>query len=104
MAAVCAPLRGIPGRPVRLEVMDVAREVIAAAEGRASALVSGDPERLGELLHEQFRWTTHAGETFNRSDYIRRNTTGHTIWLSQVLTDIEVLVVGRYRRSPGRGH
>ena len=74
--------------------MDAAQQVIAAAEARASALAAGDAELLGELLHEQFRWTTHAGNTFNRSDYIRRNTAGLTVWRSQDLTNVEVVVVG----------
>ena len=74
--------------------MDDAQQVIAAAEDRASVLAAGDAERLRELLHEQFRWTTHVGETFNRSEYIRRNTEGHTVWRSQDLTNAEAVVVG----------
>ncbi len=42
------------------------------------ALAAGDAEGLRELLHEQFRWTTHLGQTFDRSEYIRRNTEGYT--------------------------
>ena len=74
--------------------MEVAQQVIAAAQARASALAAGDAERLEELLHELFRWTTHAGQTFGRSDYIRRNTAGHHVWRSQELTNVEVIVVG----------
>jgi hypothetical protein len=47
--------------------MSTEEEVIAAAEERASALAVGDAERLSGLLHEDFRWTTHVGETYRRS-------------------------------------
>jgi ketosteroid isomerase-like protein len=74
--------------------MDATHEVMAAAEDRAGALAAGDAGRLRELLHEEFAWTTHVGETLDRSEYIRRNTTGTSIWRSQQLTDPEVVVVG----------
>lgn len=74
--------------------MDDAQQVIAAAKDRASALAAGDAERLRELLHEQFRWTTHVGVTYDRSEYIRRNTEGDTVWRSQDLTNAEVVLVG----------
>ena len=74
--------------------MGATQEVINAAEDRASALVAGDGERLRELLHEGFRWTTHVGRTFDRSEYIRRNTEGQTVWRSQALADAQVVVVG----------
>ena len=74
--------------------MGAQEEVIAAAEERASALARGDAERLSGLLHEDFRWTTHAGETYSRSEYVRRNTAGHTVWRSQDLSSVEVVVVG----------
>jgi Domain of unknown function (DUF4440) len=74
--------------------MDAEQQVIKAAKGRASALAAGDAERLLQLLHEQFRWTTHTGQTFDRSEYIRRNTEGHTVWRSQALANIDVVVVG----------
>jgi len=74
--------------------MGAAQEVIKAAEDRASALAAGDAERLRELLHEQFRWTTHVGQIFDRSEYIHRNTEGLTVWRSQALSDSQVVVVG----------
>ena len=74
--------------------MGAEEEVIAAAKERASALAVGDAERLSGLLHEDFRWTTHMGETYNRSEYVRRNTEGHTVWRSQDLSSAEVVVVG----------
>ena len=75
--------------------MSVAMQVIRAAEARALALASGDAESLRELLHEEFRWTAHVGETYDRAEYIRRNTEGHTIWRSQKLLHPEVLIVGK---------
>lgn len=69
-------------------------QVIAAAEERASALAAGDVARLSDLLHEDFRWTTHLGETYDRSAYIHRNTRGDTLWRSQELRHAEVVVVG----------
>lgn len=74
--------------------MGAEEEVIAAAEERASALAVGDAERLSGLLHKDFRWTTHMGETYSRSEYVRRNTEGHTVWRSQDLSSAEVVVVG----------
>jgi ketosteroid isomerase-like protein len=74
--------------------MGVEEQIRSAAEDRASALAAGDVERLSELLHEDFRWTTHLGETYNRMEYVRRNTGGHTVWRSQDLSDVEVVVVG----------
>lgn len=73
--------------------MNAAQQVVRAAEARASALAEGDAERLAELLHEEFHWTAHVGETYDREEYIRRNTGGHTVWRSQDLRDVEVVVV-----------
>jgi hypothetical protein len=33
------------------------------------------------------------GESYSRSEYVRRNTEGHTVWRSQRLSDVEVVVV-----------
>jgi ketosteroid isomerase-like protein len=74
--------------------VDVAGEVIAAARARAAALAEGDGPRLTALLHEDFRWTSHLGETYDRDEYVRRNTEGHTVWRSQDLRRPEVVVVG----------
>lgn len=76
------------------ERMEAAQQVIEAAEARASALADGDAERLSGLLHEDFRWTAHLGETYDRQEYIRRNTDGRTVWQSQDLTSTDVVVVG----------
>jgi ketosteroid isomerase-like protein len=73
--------------------MDDAAAVVAAARERASALGDGDTERLTALLHPEFHWTSHAGETYDRAEYVRRNTQGHTVWCSQELKAIEVDVV-----------
>lgn len=74
--------------------MDAEQEVVAAAVERASALAAGDAARLSALLHGDFRWTSHVGDTYSRSEYIRRNTEGDTVWRSQQLTGAEVVVVG----------
>ena len=74
--------------------MDVAEQVIRAAEARASALAEADSETLLRLLHENFRWTSHRGETYDRAEYIRCNTQGVTVWRSQQLRGIDVVVVG----------
>jgi hypothetical protein len=74
--------------------MEDAEGVIRAAEARASALAEGDAARLAGLLHADFRWTAHVGETYDREEYIRRNTEGHTVWRSQNLADAEVVIVG----------
>lgn len=74
--------------------MDAEQQVTSAAEERASALAAGDGERLSRLLHEDFQWTTHVGEIYGRSEYIRRNTEGGTAWRSQDLSSPQVVVVG----------
>ena len=74
--------------------MGAAEQVVSAAEERASALAVGDAERLSNLLHEDFRWTNHVGETYSHSEYVRRNTEGPTVWRSQDLSSAEVVVVG----------
>jgi ketosteroid isomerase-like protein len=73
---------------------DAVQQVVAAARERASALAAADAERLAALLHEDFRWTSHLGETFTRTQYVSRNTDGPTHWHSQDLTDVEVAVAG----------
>lgn len=74
--------------------MDDGAEVRQAAATRAAALAAGDAEKLRELLHENFRWTTHVGQVFDRGAYIRRNTEGVTVWRSQTLGTTEVAMVG----------
>ncbi len=74
--------------------MNEETEVIRAAEARASALADGDADRLLGLLHEDFRWTSHVGETYDRTEYVRRNTQGDTVWRSQGLIGPHVVVVG----------
>src|SRR4051794_7811673 len=34
------------------------------------------------------------GETYTRADYVRRNTSGRTVWRSQELNSAQVVVVG----------
>ncbi|HET6865777.1 MAG TPA: nuclear transport factor 2 family protein, partial [Solirubrobacteraceae bacterium] len=70
------------------------QEVIRAAEARALALANADSKALWDLLHEEFRWTSHTGEAFTRSDYIERNTAGSVAWRSQRLVGIDLTVVG----------
>lgn len=67
--------------------------MLQAAEDRARASAAGDPHALRELLHEDFRWTTHLGQVFDRDEYIRRNTEGVTMWRSQTLAASEIAVV-----------
>ena len=76
------------------DLMAAEDEVLEAARARASALAQGDARGLAELLHEEFRWTSHLGETYSREAYLRRNTGGHTVWRSQHLGDPDVVVVG----------
>lgn len=83
----------VPG-PATLLAMDATQQVRAAAEARAAALTAGDADRLTELLHEDFRWASHTGESFDRTEYVRRNTDGGTVWRSQTLVDADIVVVG----------
>jgi ketosteroid isomerase-like protein len=67
-------------------------EVLAAARRRAAALADGDHDRLAELLHPDFRWTSHTGERFDRAAYLRSNTGARNHWSTQQLVDAEVMV------------
>ena len=72
--------------------MDAEQQVLQAARDRATALAGADGDRLTQLLHEHFRWTTHTGETYSRAQYVRRNTKGHTVWVSQDLSQVHAVV------------
>ncbi|GAA3705844.1 hypothetical protein GCM10022204_24260 [Microlunatus aurantiacus] len=74
--------------------MSAEDEVMAAATRRAEALERGDRDALESLLHPQFRWTSHRGETFERESYVDANTSGRTAWHSQRLGDADIQVVG----------
>ncbi|MDY0908515.1 nuclear transport factor 2 family protein [Microbacterium sp. CFBP9034] len=74
--------------------MTIQDEVLAAAERRAVALAAGDERALRTLLHPDFGWTSHTGETFDRDSYVAANLSGPTRWHSQVLTDPRIVVVG----------
>ena len=68
--------------------------VLARVEARSAALAEADADALRALLHPDFRWTSHAGESFDRESYIYANTTGGTVWRAQTALDPEILVVG----------
>ncbi|MFT3871387.1 MAG: nuclear transport factor 2 family protein [Nocardioides sp.] len=74
--------------------MDAPEEVLQAANARAQALATADAEALTKLLHPDFRWVTHTGQTFDRDTYITRNTSGTVVWRSQRLSQVEVMVSG----------
>jgi ketosteroid isomerase-like protein len=75
--------------------MDPHDDILRLALARAHALVAGDGPKLVELLHEDFVWTTHRGEVFDRAEYVGRNTGGDTVWRSQQLNCVRVRVVDR---------
>jgi hypothetical protein len=75
-------------------VQDPVQQVLRAAGERAGALAGADSGRLTQLLHEDFRWTSHVGESYSRDVYVRRNTEGHTTWVSQDLGAAHVVVDG----------
>lgn len=87
-------LPGMTGVSCHDGAVDAAAEVHQAAVARATALAAGDAKALRELLHEQFRWTTHVGQVFDRDEYIRRNTAGVTEWRSQTLGPTDISIVG----------
>jgi hypothetical protein len=68
-------------------------DVLAAVRGRAKALAAGDPDGLARWLHEQFTWTSHRGEVFDRAGYVRANTQ-QLRWRSQTVEDPQVTIVG----------
>jgi ketosteroid isomerase-like protein len=68
-------------------------DVLAAARRRAEALSSGEPDELRRWLHEDFVWTSHRGEVFDRAAYLEANTR-RLRWVSQELVDPQVTVVG----------
>ncbi|WP_432478720.1 nuclear transport factor 2 family protein [Nocardioides sp. GXQ0305] len=74
--------------------MTAADEVVAAAQARADALAVGDADRLRGLLHPEFVWVAHTGESHDRAAYVARNTDGTTRWRAQRLGGPTVTVVG----------
>ena len=74
--------------------MDASSQVIAAANERAAALAAVDADRLSALLHPDFRWTTHAGETLTRRAYVARSPAGPPVRRAPALTAAGVDVVG----------
>ena len=88
--------RADPDRRARGTLTSVSDEeqVLEAAQARATALANGDAAALNDLLDERFRWTTHVGEVMDRTEYVTRNTGGHTVWRSQSLSNPRVVVVG----------
>jgi ketosteroid isomerase-like protein len=73
--------------------VDDEEQVLEAAQARATALAQGDAAALNDLLDERFTWTTHLGEVLDRTEYVARNTGGHTVWRSQSLSNPHVVVV-----------
>jgi len=69
-------------------------QVLAAATARAEALGRGDRPALEQLLHPQFRWVSHRGQTFDREAYLQANVGGTLQWLGQQLTEVDLVVVG----------
>jgi hypothetical protein len=82
------------GQPsARLLNMTAESEVLLAATQRAEALGRGDRAELERLLHPMFVWTSHKGETFDRTRYLAANTGGRTSWHGQQLEDVDVRVI-----------
>lgn len=79
---------------VKVAVMGPEEEVLAAARDRGQALGRGDEQALRALLHPQFLWTSHRGETFSRESYLRSNVGGRNTWFGQELVDTVVVVEG----------
>lgn len=69
-------------------------DVLRAASQRAAALAAGDEARLRALLHPEFSWVSHRGESFDLDSYLASNRRGAISWHGQELRDAEVRVVG----------
>ena len=69
-------------------------DVLAAANRRAAALAAADAGALRDLLHPDFRWTSHRGQVLDRATYIQGNTAGSLSWQRQQLDHVQVVVVG----------
>ncbi len=67
-------------------------EVLEAVQRRAAALAQADADVLRELLHRNFRWTSHSGQRFDRRTYIGNNTGGAVVWRQQTMTDVDVVI------------
>ncbi len=73
--------------------MEPEQRVIDTAKRRGVALASGDADELSALLHPDFIWTSHIGETFDRDEYVHSNTGGGLRWRAQNLGEVSVKVV-----------
>jgi len=67
--------------------------VLAAAEARAVALGQHDSAALERLLHRDFGWTSHTGQTFDRQGYLSANVGSTNRWYGQQLDDLNISVV-----------
>jgi hypothetical protein len=72
---------------------DETLDVLEAVQRRAEALASADSAALRELLHPDFRWTSHRGQVFDRETYIENNTSGSLVWRRQTVAEVTVSVV-----------
>ena len=70
------------------------RAVLEAVRRRSQALVAADAPALSALLHPQFQWTSHRGDTFDRDAYVRANVRHGIDWQHQSVGDVSVAVVG----------
>lgn len=74
--------------------MAEAEQVQAAAAARAEALARRDGRALRAVLHPQFVWTSHRGETFDLESYAAANSGAGSRWVGQALQDVRVIVAG----------
>jgi hypothetical protein len=74
-------------------IVNAQAEVLEAARRRAAAMAAGDAQALEALLHPNFKWTSHRGNTFDRDSYVESNTGGGLTWSNQTLTEVDVTVV-----------
>jgi len=78
------------------------RPAPGGASARAAALAAGDAARLDDLLHVDFRWTSHTGEDFDRAAYIKSDTGGGTQWLEQDYSREEAHDGSKQKAQQGR--
>lgn len=83
--------------------VSITDEVLSAVRERGEALASGDPAWLADVLHQDFLWTSHRGERFDRAGYVEANTR-HLVWRSQELSEPRVRVVGEAAVVTGTVH
>jgi hypothetical protein len=86
---------GDPGRTSRAPDLALTAHVAAQVAARSEALVSGDADRMSEILGADFTYTNASGRSCGREEYISSYVVSpDVVWQSQEATTPDIRVYG----------